>query len=94
MNHAGCASHSPSLRKGHWTLADHRAGEKMFVDHAGPTVGIVDGNTGLVGLASIFVAVLSGIRSQRLNPWVSAYRSLPLANCRHYELKEGEIEPT
>jgi transposase len=37
---------------------DHRAGEKMFVDHAGPTVEIVDRDTGLVQPASIFVGVL------------------------------------
>jgi transposase len=37
---------------------DHRAGEKLFVDHAGPTVAIVDPKTGEVHEASIFVAVL------------------------------------
>ena len=37
---------------------EYHAGEKMFVDHAGPTVPIVDRNTGLVKEASIFVAVL------------------------------------
>jgi len=37
---------------------EYRAGEKMFVDHAGPTVSIVDRDTGLVKEASIFVAVL------------------------------------
>ena len=37
---------------------EHRAGEKMFVDHAGPTVPVVEGETGLVREASIFVAVL------------------------------------
>jgi transposase len=37
---------------------EHRAGKRMFVDHAGPTVPIVDGDTGLVKEASIFVAVL------------------------------------
>lgn len=37
---------------------EYRAGEKMFVDHAGPTVPVVDRHTGLVKEASIFVAVL------------------------------------
>jgi transposase len=37
---------------------EHRAGERMFVDHAGPTVPVVDRNTGLIKEASIFVAVL------------------------------------
>lgn len=37
---------------------EHRAGEKMFVDHAGPTVPVVDAETGLIQQASIFVAVL------------------------------------
>ena len=37
---------------------EHRAGEKMFVDHAGQTVPIVDTTTGDVRNAFIFVAVL------------------------------------
>lgn len=37
---------------------DHRAGEKLFVDHAGPTVPVVDSKTGEVHQAAIFVAVL------------------------------------
>jgi transposase len=37
---------------------EHHAGEKMFVDHAGPTVPIVDRETGEVRHASIFVSVL------------------------------------
>lgn len=37
---------------------EHKAGEKMFVDHAGPTVPVVDPKTGVVQEASIFVAVL------------------------------------
>lgn len=36
----------------------HVAGEKMFVDYAGPTVAIVDARTGEVHQAQIFVAVL------------------------------------
>jgi transposase len=37
---------------------EYRAGEKMFVDHAGPTVPVVDAETGVIHEASIFVAVL------------------------------------
>ena len=36
----------------------HRAGEKLFIDYAGPTVGIVDADTGELRRAHIFVAVL------------------------------------
>jgi transposase len=37
---------------------EHHAGEKMFVDHAGQTVPIINQETGEVCQASIFVAVL------------------------------------
>ncbi len=37
---------------------EHRAGEKMFVDYAGPTIPVVDSETGEVQHAQIFVAVL------------------------------------
>jgi transposase len=37
---------------------EHRAGEKMFVDHAGQTVPVIDPQTGEVREASVFVAVL------------------------------------
>jgi transposase len=36
----------------------HRAGERLFVDYAGDTVPVVDGGTGEVRRAQIFVAVL------------------------------------
>ena len=36
----------------------HRAGEKLFIDYAGPTVGIVNPDTGELRRAHIFVAVL------------------------------------
>ena len=36
----------------------HRAGEKLFIDYAGPTVGIVNPQTGELRRAHIFVAVL------------------------------------
>jgi transposase len=37
---------------------EHRAGEKMFVDHAGQTVPVTDPKTGEVREAHVFVAVL------------------------------------
>ena len=36
----------------------HRAGEKLFADYAGPTVPIIDGQTGEIRSSSVFVAVL------------------------------------
>jgi transposase len=36
----------------------HRAGEKLFIDYAGPTVPVIDRSTGEVRPAHIFVAVL------------------------------------
>ncbi len=36
----------------------HKAGEKLFIDYCGPTVPIVDGVTGEINQAQIFVAVL------------------------------------
>jgi len=41
---------------------EHRAGEKMYVDHAGPTVPVVDPKSGEIREASIFVAVLGASR--------------------------------
>ncbi|MEZ5355346.1 MAG: hypothetical protein R2762_22145 [Bryobacteraceae bacterium] len=37
---------------------EHRAGEKIFVDHAGDTVGVLDPATGQTRHAYLFVAVL------------------------------------
>ena len=37
---------------------EHRAGDKIYVDHAGPTVPVVESESGEVRQASIFVAVL------------------------------------
>jgi transposase len=60
----------------------HRAGEKVFVDYAGPTVPIVDPQTGEVtSNANIFVAVLGAsnytyaeaTRSQSLPDWLQSH---------------------
>ena len=60
---------------------DHRAGEKLFVDWAGPTVLIHDGRTGETEPASLFVAVLGAstytfayaARGQHLANWIDCH---------------------
>ena len=37
---------------------DHRAGEKLFVDHAGGTIPVIDRDTGEAAPAYVFVAVM------------------------------------
>jgi len=37
---------------------EHKAGEKLFIDHCGPTMNIIDRGTGELRSAQIFVAVL------------------------------------
>jgi hypothetical protein len=39
---------------------EHKAGEKLFVDWAGPTIPVHERTTGLIWQASLFVAVLGG----------------------------------
>lgn len=59
----------------------HRAGEKLFVDFAGPTVPLVDAATGEIREAQIFVAVLGAssytyaeaVASQALPDWIGAH---------------------
>lgn len=66
---------------------DHRAGEKLFVDYAGQTVGVVDRATGELRAAEIFVAVLGASNytyaeatwSQGLPDWIGAHQ-----RCFHY----------
>ncbi|BBU79149.1 hypothetical protein EIMP300_05490 [Escherichia coli] len=43
---------SPSMRQ------VHKAGEKLFVDYCGPTVGVTDPETGEIRTAQVIVAVL------------------------------------
>jgi len=60
---------------------DHRAGEKLFVDYAGPTVAIVNPHTGEVRDAQIFVAVLGASNytyaeatwTQSLPDWIGSH---------------------
>ncbi len=59
----------------------HRAGEKLFVDYAGPTVPITDALTGESHPAQIFVAVLGASNytyaeatySQQLPDWIGSH---------------------
>lgn len=60
---------------------DHRAGEKLFIDYAGQTMGIVDRRTGEMKAAQIFVAVLGASNytfaeatwSQGLEDWIASH---------------------
>lgn len=59
----------------------HKAGEKCFVDYAGPTIDIIDRNTGEVHKAQIFVGVLGASnytyaeasRSQTSKDWLMSH---------------------
>jgi transposase len=59
----------------------HIAGEKLFVDYSGHTMGVIDGLTGEVLTAQIFVAVLGASNytyaeatfTQSLPDWISAH---------------------
>ena len=60
---------------------DHRAGEKMFVDHAGQTVPVIDRLTGDTRDAYVFVAVLGASSytyaeatwTRGLRDWISSH---------------------
>ncbi len=59
----------------------HRAGEKLFVDYCGPTVPVIDGSSGEIHTAQIFVAVLGASNytyaeatwTQTLPDWIGAH---------------------
>lgn len=71
----------------------YRAGERMFVDYAGPTVPVVDRRTGQTREAQIFVAVLAASNytyaeatwSQELASWIGSH-------CRAFEYFGGVTE--
>ncbi len=62
----------------------HRAGEKAFIDYCGPTVGIVDPDTGEIRPAQIFVGVLGASSytyaeatwSQSLPDWIASHQRM------------------
>lgn len=59
----------------------HRAGEKLFIDYCGPTVAVVNPQTGEIRQAQIFVAVLGASNytyceatwTQSLPDWLGAH---------------------
>ena len=68
---------SPTMRK------NHVAGEKLFVDYAGAKVEVIDGSSGEVREAQVFVAILGASNytyaeatwSQGLPDWFGALRT-------------------
>ena len=60
----------------------HRAGEKLFIDYCGPTVPVVDPQTGEFRSAQVFVAVLGASSytyaeatwSQSLPDWIASHQ--------------------
>jgi transposase len=60
---------------------EHRAGEKVFVDYAGPTIDVVDPATGEARVAQLFVAVLGASNflyaeatwTQSLPDWIASH---------------------
>lgn len=75
-----------------WMRQDHKAGEKMFIDYAGDTVAVNDGQEGNYQ-AQIFVAVLGAsgyiyaeaTMSQTLRDWIGSH-------CRALEFFGGVPE--
>ena len=59
----------------------HKAGDKLFIDYAGQTVSIIDGHSGEIREAQIFIAVLGASNytyceatwTQTLPDWLSAH---------------------
>jgi transposase len=66
---------SPTMRQA------HPAGERMFVDYAGQTIDLIDGRTGEIRPAQIFVAAMGASNytyaeatlTQTLPDWIGAY---------------------
>lgn len=59
----------------------HRAGEKLFVDYCGPTLSVINPDTGEIRQAQVFVAVLGASSytyaeatwSQRVPDWIASH---------------------
>jgi len=72
---------------------EHRAGEKLFVDFAGPTMPVTNPETGEVTQAQLFVAVLGATNytyaeacaSQEIDNWIAAH-------IRTFEYMDGVAE--
>lgn len=77
-----CALYTEWLKKQKRSMRQqHKAGEKLFVDYCGPTIGIVNPDTGEIRQTQIFVAVMgaSGYTfaeatwSQTLPDWLGSH---------------------
>lgn len=77
-----CARYKAWLNKqAHSMRQSHQAGEKLFVDYCGPTIPVVNPDTGEVRQAQVFVAVLGASNytfacaswSQNQADWLSAH---------------------
>jgi transposase len=75
LYHAWTGHLDPVLRQ------EHKAGDRVFVDYAGPTVSIIDHDTGEVQEAQIFVAALGASHllfveatwTQQLPDWIASH---------------------
>lgn len=68
----------------------HRAGEKMFVDFAGPTIPVIDPETGEARQAHVFVAVLGASNYTYVEPcWSGELRPWIEAHCNAFEYFKG-----
>lgn len=62
----------------------HKAGDKVFVDYAGPTLEIIDPDTGEIRKAQIFVGILGASNytyaeatwTQQLPDWIASHRRM------------------
>jgi transposase len=69
---------------------DHRAGEKMFVDHAGQTVAVIDRLTGESRDAYVFVAVLGASNYTYAGAtWTRGLRDWISSHVRAFEFFQG-----
>lgn len=69
---------------------EHRAGEKMFVDHAGQTVPVTDPKTGEVREAYVFVAVLGASSYTYAEAtWTRDLRDWIQSHVRAFEFFQG-----
>lgn len=72
---------------------EHKAGEKVFVDYAGQTVPVIDGSTGKVKQAQIFVAVLGASNYTYAEAtWDQSLRSWLCSHINAFEHFKGVAE--
>src|SRR5574340_62370 len=72
---------------------EHRAGDKTYVDHAGPTVPVIDRESGELRQASIFVAVLGASSYTYAEAtWTRDLRDWIGSHVRAFEFFDGSSE--